>query len=640
MSSLSAVYQQFLAAPSQDALANDAALNYVTTLTSFSDSAKVINHLGAQQRVLRKKSEKILSAIGSQNAVFLEVETIIEFISGGSAYLPGLDDNFLADREVVLPIVSPLSHCCITLSDLSQLHVVHFGPQGKIQNIRLYWDQGSLLKTVEVIGSRGNNWPIVDGKDQVQLIKTSEHSAASNGASESSRKQSSTGSRAAKDPRRNIEAFGAYTEDPEKTPTFKSPPIAPRASAKPPPRDFNDLFAGDSDADAGGPPSPTKSDIIAPKIGAGKNYHGNRLFEETPGEGLEKYISPHPTKYNHFEFGDGHDEPAAAPSPPKPKTKHQHTWDFEDFVTPAKVVPRRAHESRNFVFGDETPSNKPASGEQRKTSGNAARRDAETHFELLDDGGRAESPANAKRSAHPRGQGSMNASASLFQNNIISEDGAANAAKTARPLSQAVSQKDRNKDFGAHWQMTDDPKGVNHGVGLGKPAGAVTSQKDRDRDFGAQWEMRDDPRSGGLGEKSASETNRPTVSANKTRVQKMMERGEDSPDSTGEKENQTGRGINIGGDGMGGRKGTNPLAGGKENSGSSGGIRTGGDGMGGRKGAGRQWGIGEEDQPPLGSGGGGMKENQRPARKMNTSNLPTAGFWGVEEWGMIDDKLD
>ena len=106
--SLAAVYKEFLAAPNPATLANDASLNYVTTLTSFSDSAQIAKHLGAQQRVLRKKSEKVLSAIENDGAVFLETETTIEFISGGSAYLPGLDDNFLADRVVTLPIVRPL----------------------------------------------------------------------------------------------------------------------------------------------------------------------------------------------------------------------------------------------------------------------------------------------------------------------------------------------------------------------------------------------------------------------------------------------------------------------------------------------------------------------------------------------------
>ena len=104
--SLSALYQHFLAAPDSEALASDAMLSYVTTLTSFNDSAQIIKHFGNQHKVLRKQSEKVLNAVENQSAVFLEFETTIEFITGGDTYLPDLDDNFLADRIVTFPTVS------------------------------------------------------------------------------------------------------------------------------------------------------------------------------------------------------------------------------------------------------------------------------------------------------------------------------------------------------------------------------------------------------------------------------------------------------------------------------------------------------------------------------------------------------
>ena len=106
--SLTAAYQQFLSAPDPESLASDAALSYVTTLTTHSEREKIIKHLELQRRVLRKKAEKVLNAIESRSAVFLEIETTIEFITGGDAYLPGLDDNFLADQTVYLPIVSTI----------------------------------------------------------------------------------------------------------------------------------------------------------------------------------------------------------------------------------------------------------------------------------------------------------------------------------------------------------------------------------------------------------------------------------------------------------------------------------------------------------------------------------------------------
>ena len=102
---LTATYQSFLATINSALLAKDATLNYVTTLTSINDNAAIVKHLAAQQKMLKKKTEKVINSIESSNALCLDVETTIEFVSGGGAYLPGLDDNFLADRIVTLPVV-------------------------------------------------------------------------------------------------------------------------------------------------------------------------------------------------------------------------------------------------------------------------------------------------------------------------------------------------------------------------------------------------------------------------------------------------------------------------------------------------------------------------------------------------------
>ena len=103
--SLQSIYEAFLTTPKADALAQDAVLSYITTLVSFSDSGPIIKHLETQRRTLRKKTEKTLNAIADRHGLLLEVETALEFINGGGAYLPGLDDNFLVDQTVVLPIV-------------------------------------------------------------------------------------------------------------------------------------------------------------------------------------------------------------------------------------------------------------------------------------------------------------------------------------------------------------------------------------------------------------------------------------------------------------------------------------------------------------------------------------------------------
>jgi hypothetical protein len=101
MSTLRAKYEAYLAAPSTGALAEGASLNYVPT--------SILKHLAAQQKLLKKKAEKVLSAIESSNGLCVDTETTIELIAGGGAYLPGLDDNFLADKTVILPVVSLLN---------------------------------------------------------------------------------------------------------------------------------------------------------------------------------------------------------------------------------------------------------------------------------------------------------------------------------------------------------------------------------------------------------------------------------------------------------------------------------------------------------------------------------------------------
>lgn len=116
---LTTVYQAFLAAPRADALAKEASLNYITTLTTINEPAAIAKHFGQLERLLKKKSEKVLSAIEDDSAICLDVETTLEFISGGGAYLPGLDDNFLADRVVTFPVVCQLFRRCDALTNTS-----------------------------------------------------------------------------------------------------------------------------------------------------------------------------------------------------------------------------------------------------------------------------------------------------------------------------------------------------------------------------------------------------------------------------------------------------------------------------------------------------------------------------------------
>lgn len=98
-------YKQYLAKPTEAALSTDASIHYIPTLSTFTKPQGILKHLDVQGQQLKVKAN-FLNVIEGDNALCVETESTIQFLLGGSAYLPGLDDNFLADRTVTLPIVS------------------------------------------------------------------------------------------------------------------------------------------------------------------------------------------------------------------------------------------------------------------------------------------------------------------------------------------------------------------------------------------------------------------------------------------------------------------------------------------------------------------------------------------------------
>lgn len=105
------MYEQFLQSPNNQSLAENATLQYVTTLKSINQN--IPHHLEDQNKnIVKKKSEKIVSAIEGSSAIAVIVETTLQFISHGGAYLPGLD-SFIIDKVATLPVVS------LILSELS-----------------------------------------------------------------------------------------------------------------------------------------------------------------------------------------------------------------------------------------------------------------------------------------------------------------------------------------------------------------------------------------------------------------------------------------------------------------------------------------------------------------------------------------
>ncbi|XXG99081.1 hypothetical protein Hte_005415 [Hypoxylon texense] len=515
---LVAVYKQFLTAPNSSLLAPEAALHYITTTTSFRGPADVIKHFSTLVKQLKKKKEDILSAIEGQNAIAVEVDTVLEFLTGGGPYLPGLDDNFLTDRTVYFPI----------------MHIVTFDKDGKILQIRQTWDQGSLLKQLDVIGKSGRNWPIRDSTEQIKLIETAVKStigaAPGQNPTDLSARSRGNSTNALRDPHASLALFAPREESDESIASV----ISPRGGARPRQRDFAEILGDEPVETPGRERSESPSKAIAPKAGAEKKFQPSRLFEdegiEEEGDSLDavaspsRFIRPNPKKYSHFDFADGTDEPEShdvpqTNDPTSKRTKHSSQWSFDDFNTPHKAKPSKTlavrHQGvRHWGTEDEEVQESP----ERKAAPVKPRRDAETHFEFVDDG-----PSAEPRVTRPRGA-THNNGLGLYKNNLYSEDGEQTA-----PL--------------------DEPK----------PLGAITNLKDRGRDFEAHWDMRDESPAQKLQSK-------PPVGEDRKKAVKMMDANWSTYDqSPVQKENKPvairktdgERGIHIGGDGMGGGKGSN-----------------------------------------------------------------------------------
>lgn len=98
-------YQTFLSRPAADALAANASIHYIPTLASIAGASAILKHLLAQEKQLKKKTEKFLHVIEASDSLCVETETTFQFLTGGGCILPQLDDNFLADKDATLPVV-------------------------------------------------------------------------------------------------------------------------------------------------------------------------------------------------------------------------------------------------------------------------------------------------------------------------------------------------------------------------------------------------------------------------------------------------------------------------------------------------------------------------------------------------------
>jgi len=451
-----------------------------------------------------------------------------------------------------------------------QMHIVTFDASGRIAQIRQSWDQGALLKQLDIIGKTGRNWPIRDSTEQLRIItqclKNTGAITKALDTNEMTARSRGNSTNALRDPHASLHLMGTREE-------LEQPPsasvVSPYAGTRPRQRSFKEILGEEEEAEAG-EQSPTRGrsqspskaiapkigagknfkpsrlfdaqqeddegygqergrpgaadKVIAPKIGSGRNYGANRLFQgsgdvpsepNTPGKGNtpEKFYRPNPKKYQHFDFADGSD-PQDTPKPgvpldKAPKSKHDSQWSFDDFVTPQKLAPTRTVSRRDERHWD----TEGTAQEDEESTGVKPRRDAETHFDFLDDG-----PSQGGRPAGlPRGA-MHNTGLHLYDPKVLKDDGSDEA--DPRALGTITNLKDRQKDFDHHFEYTDTPdEAPSH------PQRIISDDRMKAvKMMEANWKSYD--------ESPAQKENKPSAD------------GED-------------RGIRIAGDGMGGPKGTN-----------------------------------------------------------------------------------
>ena len=123
--SLKSVYERFLTSPDPLSMSGNASLHYIPTLRTFTQPGAIIRHIESQTKnEVRKKAEKIIAAVEGQSSLTLDVETNLEFISSGGAYLPGLEE-FVINRTAILPSVGLLVESLSVFSDFETIDPYH-----------------------------------------------------------------------------------------------------------------------------------------------------------------------------------------------------------------------------------------------------------------------------------------------------------------------------------------------------------------------------------------------------------------------------------------------------------------------------------------------------------------------------------
>ncbi|GAO50687.1 hypothetical protein G7K_4809-t1 [Saitoella complicata NRRL Y-17804] len=172
MQSVEELYDQYKSKPQASLLADDATLQYITSGVTVTGANAIITRRAKYRDEITVTENVIAKHVASESIVF-EVAATITFTNGPGWLVPGIDDNFLFDKTIEIPLV----------------YAVRF-EEKKIKSIKYFWDGAAVLKSLDVIGARGRGWPIKDGKDQCTML--SQAAQASKTAIAASERSSST----------------------------------------------------------------------------------------------------------------------------------------------------------------------------------------------------------------------------------------------------------------------------------------------------------------------------------------------------------------------------------------------------------------------------------------------------------------
>lgn len=153
---LAQTWSRFIAGPKIDALSDDATLTYVTSCKQFKGAKAIIGQLNINAEGLKSVKDEVIASHESQGSLINEVAAsfVLEFDGKSNPFLPGIDDNMYSGRKVEVPMI----------------WIVNFAGE-KIHDVRVFWDQATVLKQIDVIGARGRGWPVFDGAEQNRFLR-------------------------------------------------------------------------------------------------------------------------------------------------------------------------------------------------------------------------------------------------------------------------------------------------------------------------------------------------------------------------------------------------------------------------------------------------------------------------------------